>query len=192
MRFFKFRSPRAVLEAFGWLVLAGFLAYRLAPQAAAAFGIGTSTTSQAPSFQVRTLEGETLTTSSLRGKVVLVNFWATWCPPCRFEMPGFQRVYEARRSEGFVVLGLSTDQSGAATVAEFLYERAVTYPVAMATEELIRDFGGARALPTSYLLDRSGRIRYRVEGIFAEPALRAAVSRLLAESHPTPGAGGAP
>jgi peroxiredoxin len=117
----------------------------------------------------------------LRGQVVLVNFWATWCPPCRAEMPGFQDVYEDRRAQGFTVVGISTDQLPREQVAAWLRERGIAYPVALATAESVAGFGGVASLPTSFLIDRRGNIRYAVRGIFAELTLRAAVDRLLAE-----------
>ena len=147
---------------------------------AAAFGVA-SANDAAPDFQLTTLDGATVSRDSLRGKVVLVNFWATWCPPCRVEMPGFQDVYDRKRSQGFTILGVSTDAAGSQHVARYLWEHEITYPVAMASGGIARAFGGARALPTSFLLDRQGRIRHTVTGIFAEVALEQAVNRLLAE-----------
>lgn len=185
------KMPRFTLGSVGWILLLGFLAFRIAPQVQAALGAGAGD-SVAPSFQLRALDGEPLSLEQYRGQVVLVNFWATWCPPCRIEMPGFQQVYEDRRDEGFVVLGISTDQAGERVVRDFLAERGITYPVAMATGQVVRDFGGIRALPTSFLIDRDGRIRQEVKGYFAEPALRMAVGHLLEESASTAGvAGGA-
>lgn len=96
-------------------------------------------------------------------------------------MPGFQAVYEEFRDSGFVVLGISTNVGGRAPVAEFLRERRITYPVAMASGDVGRAFGGVNFLPTSYLIDRQGRIRNEVRGIFASVALRQAVARLLSE-----------
>lgn len=176
----KWRSLGRVLNALFWVGLVGMLGYRMWPQASAAFGLG-SGGSLAPDVQVETLEGERFSLSDLRGQVVLVNFWATWCPPCRAEMPGFQDVYENRKMDGFVIVGLSTDRGPRGTVQSFLQKRGITYPVGMATSEAISAFGGMRALPTSILIDASGRIRHEVAGIFAEPALRQAVDRLLAE-----------
>ena len=172
--------PRARLEALFWLAFALFLGYRIWPQVAAAFGVA-SANDAAPDFQLTTLDGATVSRDSLRGKVVLVNFWATWCPPCRVEMPGFQDVYDRKRSQGFTILGVSTDAAGSQHVARYLWEHEITYPVAMASGGIARAFGGARALPTSFLLDRQGRIRHTVTGIFAEVALEQAVNRLLAE-----------
>lgn len=190
MRFFRKRRPRLSLELLGWVLLLGFIGWRLSPQVAAALGLGASGGADAervPPLALQTLQGTPLSNADLQGKVVLVNFWATWCPPCRLEMPGFQRVYEAKKDRGFVILGISTDNAGPAAVQAFLAERGITYPVAMATPTVVSDFGGVQALPTSYLVGRDGTIRQRVTGIFAEPALRLAVDRLLDE--PTGGEG---
>lgn len=172
--------PQARLEALFWLALAAFLGYRIWPQVAAAFGVA-SANAAAPDFQLTTLDGAAVSRDALRGKVVLVNFWATWCPPCRVEMPGFQDVYDRRKAAGFTVLGVSTDAAGSQHVRRFLWEHEITYPVAMASGGIVRAFGGASALPTSFLLDRQGRVRHTVTGIFTEVALEQAVSRLLAE-----------
>jgi peroxiredoxin len=177
-------------ERIGWLLLLAFLAWRLSPQAGAALGVA-SMNQRAPDFRLTTLAGAPLTLDSLRGRVVLLNFWATWCPPCRVEMPGFQDVHDEHQADGFVVLGVSTDQGGRATVRDFLREQGITYPVAMATGEMVNAYGGARVLPTSFLIDREGRIRHEVRGYFAEVALRQAVRRLLDEDAP-PAAGRAP
>jgi peroxiredoxin len=178
----KIRS-KISLNTILWVLVLSFLGYRLWPQLGAALGLGSGGT-DAPDFVLQTLSGEAVTLADLRGEVVLVNFWATWCPPCRAEMPGFQRVYEAKRERGFTILGLSTDIGGRGPVDAFLDERGITYPVAMASAGVIRDFGGANMLPTSYLIDRQGRIRHTVRGFFAEATLAQAVERLLAE--PTP------
>ncbi len=165
-----------------------FLGFRIYPQLRAAAGVGGSG-GAAPAFVLQALDGTAIDSESLRGKVVLVNFWATWCPPCRVEMPGFQRVYEDKRDEGFVVLGLSTDRGSTRVVQEFVDARQLTFPIAMAPAPLVSAFGGVRALPTSFLIDRNGMIRQQVTGIFTEPTLRLAVNHLLAEAVDSTAAG---
>jgi peroxiredoxin len=167
------------------LLLAGFLAVRIWPQVAAAIG-ATSGGTRAPAVHLTTLAGEPITLEELQGRVVLLNFWATWCPPCRYEMPGFQAVYDAKRERGFVVLGVALDAAGRAGVASFLHEHGITYPVAMATGQIVNDFGGVNLLPTSFLIDRQGRIRNEVRGVFTQVALGQAVERLLAEPAGSP------
>lgn len=164
-----------------WAGVLIFLAIRLGPQIGALTGIGPALGS-APEVRFTTLEGTAVGPEDLRGKVVVVNFWATWCPPCRLEIPALQSLYEDREGEDVLVIGLSTDQAGLEAVRAFLAERGVTYPVGMATPELRRGFGGISALPTTFILDREGVIRHRVFGFFAPPAMRAAVNRLLDEA----------
>lgn len=171
---------KLTLEVIFWVGLLGFVGYRLWPQAAAAFGVGSAGTA-APAFEVHTIGGERLTLDELRGQVVLVNFWATWCGPCRVEMPGFQDVYEDLRDDGFTIVGISTDIGTPDLVRDFIRAEGITYPIASVTPEVRRAFGGVRALPKSFLIDRKGMIRHTVTGIFAEPALRKAVERLLEE-----------
>jgi peroxiredoxin len=183
------RKLRLPLNIVLWVLVLGFLGYRLWPQVAAAFAVGTGR-EDAPVFTLQTLSGGTISLDELRGQVVLVNFWATWCPPCRIEMPGFERVYREKQAQGFAIVGISTDRAGTATVRGFLEARGITFPVAMATGQVVRDFGGVRALPTSFLIDRQGRVRHEVRGYFAEPALRLAVDRLLAEASLDASAGG--
>ena len=158
------------------------LAWRAWPQVAAALGTHNNG-APAPDLHVSTLRGDTLSLAGLRGKVVLVNFWATWCPPCRAEMPGFQKVYEARKDRGLVILGISTDDDGPVAVSGYVVARGITYPIAMSNLSIEHTFG-IQALPTTFLIDRSGRIRYQVQGMFVRPALDRAVDQLLAESAP--------
>jgi len=167
-------------EAVLWIGLAAFIGYRVWPQLAAAFGVD-SGSAVVPSFHVATLNGRSISSAQLRGHVVLVNFWATWCLPCRVEMPGFQAVYDRKKGEGFVVLGIATDAGGRDRVERFLTDHGITYPVALASGGVAQQFGGVNLLPSSFLIDRDGRIRNEVRGIFASVALERAVDRLLAE-----------
>lgn len=161
-----------------WVLVIGLVVWRFGPQVGAALGIG-GTDEPAPDFGVETLTGDTVRLAELRGRVVLVNFWATWCPPCRLEMPGFQDVWDDYRDQGLVIVGLSVDRGLRSQVAEWVRRREITYPIGFPTGATVRAYGGANVLPTSVLIDRDGRIVHRVEGFYAEPALRAAVRRLL-------------
>jgi cytochrome c biogenesis protein CcmG, thiol:disulfide interchange protein DsbE len=168
------------IEALLWVVVAGLFLWRVAPQIQAAFGWG-SAAGDAPAVTFEMLDGSALPLRDLKGQVVLVNFWATWCPPCRAEMPGFQKVYESKHAAGFTVVGVSTDELPRPRIAAFLQDHHIGYPVAMATQQTVAAFDGVSSLPTSYLIDRKGRVRYVVRGIFAEFTLRSAIDRLLAE-----------
>jgi peroxiredoxin len=168
------------IEAALWLVVAALFVVRVTPQLRAAIGWG-APGAEEPRVTLDMLGSAPLPLERLRGQVVLVNFWATWCPPCRAEMPGLERVYDERHAAGFTVVGISADEGPRERVAAYLRDHAITYPVAMATPEAVAAFGGVNDFPTSFLIDRRGRVRYTVRGMFASAALRAAVDHLLAE-----------
>lgn len=171
---FWFRTTELAL----WVLVAAAFAYRFLPAEA----IGrVAEEGAAPAFSVRTLAGAEFDLEDRRGEVVLVNFWATWCPPCRLEMPGFQAVYEDYRDRGFTVVGLATDIGGKGPVQQFVSANGITYPVAMASDEIRRLYGGVDALPQSFVVDRQGRVRKAVAGVFSESSLRKLVQELLAE-----------
>ena len=156
-----------------------FVLVRLAPHLGAIVGVR-SGEDIAPIYSVTTLDGVQLSSSELRGKVVLVNFWATWCLPCRAEMPLLEAMWKRHAADGFVLAGFSTDRTGEGGVRTFLAERRITYPVAIVGHDVEVAFGGVRGIPTSFLLDRDGRIRHRVVGPLAPATLELAVRRLLA------------
>ena len=166
-----------------WAILWAWLFVRLAPHLAAVVGIETGDRT-VPVFTYRTLDGGEVTAEQLHGKVVLVNFWATWCPPCKVEMPLLQQMAERHDAAGLVVLGLSRDLGPPEEVRAFLAERSITYPNAIVGSEAERAFGGVRGYPTSFLLDRSGRIRHKAMGPLAMASFEPAVRRLLAEPAP--------
>lgn len=166
------------LEVTLWVMVAGTFLFRVLPPQE----VGRVAQDEpAPAFSVKTLDGEKVSLAGLRGDVVLVNFWATWCPPCRLEMPGFESVYEAYKDRGFTVVGLATDVNGLSLVEAFVRDNRITYPVAMASDEVRLRYGGVDALPQSFLLDKKGRVRKIVAGVFSEGALRRAIDELLAE-----------
>jgi len=163
-----------------FLAVLAFVLVRLGPHLGAVVGLR-SGEDIAPDFAYETLAGDTVTSSGLRGKVVLVNFWATWCPPCKVEMPLLQSMAERHAAAGLVVLGLSRDQGPASGVRAFLAERGITYPVAIVGRDAETAFGGVRGYPTSFLLDRTGRIRHAALGPLAMLSFEPAVRRLLEE-----------
>ena len=161
-----------------FLAVLAFALVRLGPHIGAVVGIRSGEDLR-PAFRYGTLAGDTVTSDGLRGTVVLVNFWATWCPPCKVEMPLLQSMAERHAAAGLVVLGLSRDQGPPADVAAFLAERGITYPVAVVGREAEQAFGGVRGYPTSFLLDRQGRIRHAALGPLAMISFEPAVRRLL-------------
>lgn len=115
-------------------------------------------------FTVRTIDGLSLTAADLQGKVILVNFWATWCPPCKAEIPDLIALQE-KYGDHLRVIGISEDEGPPDAVRQFVAEHKINYPVVMSTPELREAFPGVSGLPTSFFLDREGRIVQKHVGI---------------------------
>ncbi|HWU40783.1 MAG TPA: TlpA disulfide reductase family protein [Candidatus Acidoferrum sp.] len=137
----------------------------------------------APDFLLPDLTGTPIRLSDHRGKVVLLNFWATWCPPCRAEMSSMEGLYQAYRDRGLVILAVSNDHGGKSVVESFVRERGVTFPILMDPDGEVLARYGVRGLPPSYLLDRRGRIVSGDVGArdWSGKVAREIVERLLAE-----------
>ena len=119
---------------------------------------------EAPNFQLRDLDGNMVSLSQLRGKVVLLNFWATWCGPCRIEMPAMERLYRSYSRKDFEILAVSTDPQGAAVTRPFQQEMGFTFPILHDAEYRIGLIYGARSLPMTFMVDRQGIVRQKVPG----------------------------
>lgn len=116
-----------------------------------------------PNLPFTTLDGRTGTLENLRGKVILVNFWATWCPYCRKEMPAMQRFYQDYQAKGFEILAFSTDDD-AAKAMQYMRAAGYTFPAAMADTEIQQAFGPISQVPMSMIIDRDGRLRHKIKG----------------------------
>ncbi len=112
----------------------------------------------APAWKLKDLEGKTVQLADFKGKVVILDFWATWCPPCRAEIPGFVALAKKYGAQGLAVVGVALDQGGEGLVKRFVKEQGVNYPVVLGDDEVVKAFGGIEAIPTTFVLDRSGRI----------------------------------
>lgn len=132
----------------------------------------------APAFTLANAQGEQRRLADWRGKVVLLNFWASWCAPCREEMPMLERLYQEMTPSGFVVLGVTSDKPD--EITEFLGQIGVTFPILHGDAgalKLAQSYGNALgALPYSALIDRDGHIRYLKTGLLEEADLRAAIA----------------
>ena len=143
-------------------------------------GAESTAMSMAPDFTLPALRTEgTLSLSAYKGNVVLVNFWATWCPPCKEEIPAFIQVRDSLHAEGFEILGISLDEGGPSVVVPFAQEYGITYPLAMGNQALTQSYGGIRGIPTSFLADREGRIVEKYIGPIDAQTLDQAVRALL-------------
>ena len=164
------------------IVLAALIyaAPTLLPHLGALFGVRNGAAAT-PTWAYPALDGAVLSSDSLRGQVVLVNFWATWCAPCRAEMPALEAMYQRHREKGFTIVGLAVDQAPTSEVAQFVKERGVTYPIAHVGREAEAVFGGVRGYPTSFLIGRDGAVRHVVLGPIGAVSLEPAVRRAIAD-----------
>jgi thiol-disulfide isomerase/thioredoxin len=136
--------------------------------------------SRLPDFSVKDLRGYPLSSAALRGKVVLVDFWATWCQPCKKEMPGYQRLADRYGARGFVVIGFKFDtMPDMEDPLQFAKGIAVHYPLAVATDDVKQKFGGIEGLPTTMLYDRQGMLRTKVIGFEYTDNVESALKPLL-------------
>ena len=133
----------------------------------------------AKSFTVTALDGKTVSLDSLKGKTVVLNFWATWCPPCRAEIPEFVQFYRDFEKKGVVIIGLGVNDSDAA-LQEFSKTNRINYPVANDKgNRVVSLYGGIRSIPTTFVIDRNGIIRdMRVVGIDRQELLKMVKPRL--------------
>ncbi len=117
---------------------------------------GTLTGQPAPNFTLKTADGKEVSLKDFKGKVVLINFWATWCPPCREELPLFEKIYEKYKDKGFVILAINTDPEN---LKDFMKDFGVklTFPILIGDDKIL-DLYPVRGLPTSFLIDREGKI----------------------------------
>jgi thiol-disulfide isomerase/thioredoxin len=139
----------------------------------------------APAFTLTDIFGRTLTLSQYRGKVVLLDFWATWCGPCRSEIPGFIQLQKAYAGQGFQIIGISEDQGGVAPVLQFYQQEGLDYRVALDNGKVSELYGGIIGLPTTFLIGRDGRIYEKVPGAVGADYFEPGMKTLLATSPTT-------
>lgn len=136
-----------------------------------------------PDFTAPTLRGMPFQLSAHRGQVLVLNVWATWCPPCRLEVPGLNRLQHRFQGEDVQVVGLNVNAEGMDAVRNFVNERTITYPQLEALGIVRQHFPG-EAIPRTYLVDRQGRVRFTHTGFLVPSALEGAIEALLAEPVP--------
>jgi peroxiredoxin len=146
-------------------------ALSLAVVAACAKPAGTIEPVAAPNFTITDLQGSVHTLADYKGKVLVLNFWATWCPPCRREIPDFIAADKELRGEGLAILGVSVDELSAADLADWAKRMGMNYPVALATPKIVADFEPGEFIPATIIIDGKGLIRYRESGLMTKDAL---------------------
>jgi cytochrome c biogenesis protein CcmG/thiol:disulfide interchange protein DsbE len=154
-----------------------------------------SARNEAADFELEDASGQKMKLSDLRGKVVLLNFWATWCTPCKIEIPWFVEMEREFKDQGFAVVGVSMDEDGWEAVKPFMADMKVNYRMVLGTEEMAQLYGGVEALPTSFIIDRNGKVASVHMGIVSrnvfEEEIRALLAVKAASSNEVPASGGA-
>ena len=170
-------SKRVLIYSIVTLCLIGlYLVSRRAAQKPKSAASGNS----APDFTVTDINGKKLSLSDYRGKVVLLDFWATWCTPCRAEIPHFVDMQEKLGPQGFQVIGISMDDE-AKPVKEFYQQYRINYPLGVGDDKLAQSFGGVLGLPVNFLIDREGRIVKKYLGATDVSVFDKDVADLLAQ-----------
>jgi peroxiredoxin len=133
----------------------------------------------APDFALPDAQGNEIKLSDLKGKVVLLNFWATWCGPCKIEMPWFVEFQRDYKDKGFAVVAVSLDEEGWEVVKPFAEELSLNFPVVVGDDELADKFGGIAALPTTFIIDKEGKIVATHTGLVSKGDYKEEIEKLL-------------
>ena len=133
----------------------------------------------APEWQLNDVDGKPVKLSDFKGKVVILDFWATWCPPCRAEIPGFVAIQKKYADKGLSVIGVSLDQQGPSVVKPFMRELGMNYPVVMGNPKIVGDYGGITEIPTTFVIDRRGNVVTAYEGVTDQATFESVIGPLL-------------
>ncbi|GJQ19846.1 MAG: hypothetical protein HBSIN02_02010 [Bacteroidia bacterium] len=136
-------------------------------------------TRKAPDFKLQTADGTAIELSKLKGKVVVVNFWATWCGPCRREIPDFIEVYAKYKSQGLEIVGIALDEEGFSLVTPFAKRYNIPYPLVVGSGKIVSAYGGFNAIPTTFIIDRNGMIVDEHTGLMTKEQLEQKLKGLL-------------
>ncbi len=134
---------------------------------------------KAPNFKLKAQDGKIVELAKLKGKVVAVNFWATWCGPCRKEIPGFMEVYRQYKDKGLEIVGVSLDQDGWEVVKPYVEQAKMNYPVVVGDGELAEAYGVPNAIPVTYIVDKKGNIAKKHVGFMSKEEFQKVVISLL-------------
>jgi peroxiredoxin len=133
----------------------------------------------APDFTLQSLDGKSVSLSDLRGKAVLLNFWATWCTPCKIEMPWFVELQNQYGAQGLQIVGVAMDDASKEDIAKFAKDMGVNYPILMGKEAVGDQYGGIPALPETFFIGRDGKILDKILGLKGKGAIEEDIKRAL-------------
>jgi peroxiredoxin len=156
------------------LIIAAFILTKQ-PAMSKDFGLG----KKAPEFSLKDVSGAEIKLSDFKNKVVIIDFWATWCPPCRQEIPHFIGLYSQYKGQGLEIIGIALDQNGEKTVKEFSAKNKINYTVLLGNNEVSDLYGGIEAIPTTFILDKDGNIRKKYIGYNEKKVFERDIKELL-------------
>jgi thiol-disulfide isomerase/thioredoxin len=173
------RSPFALVVVAFVVALGLYMGYHEARRAPAASAPRLTQSSVAPDFSLESLDGKTMHLSDLRGKAVLLNFWATWCGPCKIEMPWFVDFQSEYGSQGLQIVGIAMDDASKEDIAKFAKDMGVNYPILIGKEAVGDEYGGVPALPETFLITRDGRIVDKIVGLRGKAEIEDSIKKAL-------------
>ncbi len=180
------RNPLALVVVALVVTLGIYVGYHKARRTASLTPHLTQST-PAPDFSLQSLDGKTMRLSDFRGKAVLLNFWATWCGPCKIEMPWFVDLQKEYGSQGLQIVGVAMDDASKEDIAKFARDMGVNYPILIGKEAVGDEYGGVPALPESFLIARDGKIVDKIIGLRGKAEIEDAVKKAL-DTRPAPAA----
>jgi len=173
------RSPLVLVVVAFVVALMLYFGYHKARRSGAGSVPRLTQSTVAPDFSLESLDGKTLRLSDLRGKAVLLNFWATWCGPCKIEMPWFVDLQKQYGSQGLQIVGVAMDDASKEDIGKFAKDMGVNYPILIGKESVGDQYGGVPALPETFLISRDGKIVDKIIGLRGKADIEEAVKKAL-------------
>jgi thiol-disulfide isomerase/thioredoxin len=134
---------------------------------------------KAANFALKSAEGKTFELNKYHGKIVIVNFWATWCGPCRREIPDFIELYRKYKGQGLEIIGISVDEDGWESVTPYVKESGINYPIVLQDDKVVKNYGSFSGIPTTFIVDGNGTILFEQTGTMTKAQLESKIKPLL-------------
>ena len=173
------RSPLVLIVVAFVVALMLYIGYHQARRTGGSSAQRLTQSKVAPDFSLESLDGGTMRLSDLRGTAVLLNVWATWCGPCKIEMPWFVDLQKQYGSQGFQIVGVAMDDASKEDIGTFAKDMGVNYPILIGKESVGDQYGGVPALPESFLISRDGKIVDKIVGLIGKAEIEDAVKKAL-------------
>ena len=173
------RNPLTLVVVAFAVALMLYVGFHAARRNGPAFAPRLALASPAPDFTLQSLDGKTMRLSDFRGKAVLLNFWATWCGPCKIEMPWFVELQNQYAAQGLQIVGVAMDDASKEDISKFAKDMGVNYPILIGKESVGDEYGGVPALPESFLIGRDGKIVDKILGLRGKAEIEDAIKKAI-------------